>query len=341
MLAANYDLSCISRGRGRFANRPYSYRKYREKGMKTTHRAYSEEAGDFRRLCRFVIDNNESIRAYSTWCIGRLVDWKYGLWENKTTVPDFRERNAQLWFDSFERLAGFVISEEGDSNFAIITLAGYRFLFAEMLQWALANWSERGPKFSLEITTRQRMEAETLERAGFQKQADFFRQTFDLTQELAPRAPLEAGFSIVDMAAHPDYRGQRILRDDAFGGRSDVPEADLQREMLFYGHSRQGPIYHPQTDLCVMAPDGQLVSGCEALLDAHNREADIERVCTHSAFRQRGFARAVIQECLYRLRDMGLRKAHIAGYSPEAIGLYASLGGGEKTTFYIYETAGQ
>lgn len=309
--------------------------------MKTTHRYYSEEAGDFHRLCRFIVNHNEQIRTYSTWCIGRLVDWKYGLYENKTAVPDFCNQNAQLWFDGFERLAGFAISEEGDGGFAIITLAGYRFLFEEMLQWVLANWGERGPALSIEITAQQTMEAAALKQFGFEQKADFFRQAFDLTQELAPRPPLEEGFSIVDMATHPDYRAQRILRDEAFGGRSAVPEVDLQRELLFYNHGQQGPIYHPQTDLCLTTLDGQFVSGCEALIDAHNGEADIERVCTHSGFRQRGFARAVILECLYRLRDMGLSKAYITGYSQAAISLYASLGDGEKSTFYIYESANQ
>ena len=306
------------------------------KEMKTTHRAYSEEAGDFRLLTGFIVDHNDQIRAYSTWCLGRIVDWKYGLWAHKTAVPDFCNQNAHLWFDGFQRLAGFVISEEGDEGFTIITQAGYRFVFEEILQWVLENWGDRGPGLSIEITARQKMETVVLERYGFQHKTDFFRQSFDLSQQLAPRAPLEKGFSIVDMATHPDYRAQRILRDEAFRGRSDLSEEDLRRELLFYNHSQQGPIYHPQTDLCVMAPDGRLVSGCEALIDAHNAVADIERVCTHSSFRKRGFARVVIQECLYRLRDMGLRQAHIAGYSPAAIALYASLGPGKESTFYIY-----
>ena len=37
--------------------------------------------------------------------------------------------NAHLWFDGFNRLAGFVVSESGDDNFAILTRLGYRFLF--------------------------------------------------------------------------------------------------------------------------------------------------------------------------------------------------------------------
>ena len=309
--------------------------------MRTTHRGYDEAAGDFNCLANFVIDNNDDIRAYSTWCLGRLVDWKYGLYDNKKAVPDFCGNNAQLWFDGFQRLAGFVISENGGADFAIITVAGYRFLFGEMLHWVLANWGERGPSLSIEITARQEKEADILERHGFQQKMPFYRQAFDLNDPLPPRAQLEEGFTIVDMAAHPDYRAQRLLRAEAFHGKSGLSDSELRRQLLFYNHSHRGPIYHPQTDLCVMAPDGRFVAGCEALIDARNAEADIERVCTHSNFRRRGFARAAIQECFYRLREMGLRKAYITGYSPAAVGLYTSLSAGEESTSYIYEEAVQ
>lgn len=304
--------------------------------MRTTHRNYSEEAGDFNRLSRFILQHNNELRRYSTWCIGRFVDWKYGLYENKTAVPAFCDNNAHLWFDGFQELAGFAISESGDAGFAIITKAGYRFLFVEMVQWVLANWGERGA-LSIEITEHQALEAGVLERLGFRQKATFFTQQFDLTQPLPARFPLEEGFSIVDMAAHPDYKAQRILRDNAFRGTVPDTEEALRREMLFYNHSHAGPIYHPQTDLCVMAADGRFVSGCEALIDAWNAEADVERVCTHSSFRQRGFARAVIQECLYRLRDMGLRKAYITGYSQAAMRLYASLGAAAAMESSVYE----
>lgn len=306
--------------------------------MKTTHRDYDDLLGDFKRLANFVIDNSEDVRAYSTWCIGRLVDWKFGLYPSKTAVPDFCGSNAHLWFDGFSRLAGFVISEYGGPDIAIITLAGYRFLFEEILAWALANWGDRGPGLKIEIRARQEMETAVLERHGFQQKGAFITQAFDLTQALPPRLPLEDGFTIVDMAAHPDYRALRILRSNAFNGRDDLREEEIQRMMLFYGHTRQGPIYHPQTDLAVMAEDGRFVSACEALIDARSGEADIERVCTHSAFRRRGFARAVIQECLYRLQEMGLRQAYIAGYSREAIALYASIGEGVETTNLIFNS---
>ena len=65
--------------------------------------------------------------------------------------------------------------------------------------------------------------------------------------------------------------------------------------------------------------------------------ADIERVCTHSRFRRRGFARAVIQDCLYRLQDLGMRNAYLTGYDPEAINLYRSLGAAEERQCFVYQ----
>lgn len=305
--------------------------------MKMIHRNYAEVSGDFNRLCRFVITNHDHLRVRSKWCLGRLVDWKYGLYDGKTAVADFCDQNAHLWFDAFDELAGFAISESGDGDFAILTAEGYRFLFEEMLAWALEHWGDREPHPMIEITEHQGAESQILERLGFHHGSTFYARRFDLTQALAPRASLEPGFTIVDMHTHPDYRAQRIMRSEAFSGQSDLSEEELQRQLKFYNHSHQGPIYHPQTDLCVMAEDGRFVSGCEALIDAHNCVADIERVCTHSAFRRRGFARAVIQECLYRVQGMGIRTAYIAGYSPEAIALYGSLGHIDEMKFYSYE----
>ncbi len=305
--------------------------------MNTTHRPYSEAAGDFNCLARFFIDDAANVRARSTWCLGRVVDWKWAVYDQKAVTPFFTDQNAHLWFDGFGRLAGFVISESGDAGIAILTKAGYRFLFEEMLLWALDAWSARGPGFAIEITAEQGYEAAILERHGFRCAETFWSRRFDLTGELVPRPPLEPGFTIVDMASHPDYRGQRLLRYNAFHHGATYTAEELPRALLQDEAGRRNPIYHAPTDLYVMAPDGQLVAGCEALIDAHNLEADIERVCTHDAFRRRGFARAAIVECLYRLQALGMRSAYIMGYSEAAVALYGSLGAADEQRDYVYE----
>jgi GNAT superfamily N-acetyltransferase len=311
--------------------------------MKTAHRYYSEENGDFNRLAQFFFKVGGVPRSQSTWCLGRIVDWKWAVYDNKRAYTAFCNENAHLWFDGYGELAGFAISESGDPGFHVLTLDGYRFLYEEMLQWVLENWKERipdkGPCFSTEVTEHQGWEIRVLERSRFRCTDTLFTRRFDLTQELLSRTPLEPGFVIVDLKSHPDYRAQAFLRANAFQKKSGLSEEELHDRLKHTNHSNQGPIYHPEIDLCVMAEDGRFVSGAEALINAHCLEADIERVCTHSDFRQRGFARAVSLECLYRLKEIGIRNAYITGYSPAAIALYGSMGHADEFRSFIYETA--
>lgn len=51
--------------------------------MNTTHRPYSEAAGDFNRLAHFFIDDAANVRARATWCIGRIVDWKWAALQHR------------------------------------------------------------------------------------------------------------------------------------------------------------------------------------------------------------------------------------------------------------------
>ena len=60
-----------------------------------------------------------------------------------------------------------------------------------------------------------------------------------------------------------------FLKTDGFQGKV-LPEDEIQRQMALEDYARQDSIYHPFTDLCVMAPDGRFVAGCEALIDARN-----------------------------------------------------------------------
>jgi GNAT superfamily N-acetyltransferase len=207
-----------------------------------------------------------------------------------------------------------------------------------MIAWAARAWANRGADFSIEVTARQELEMTILEAAGFHRQETVYTEWFDLTRELPPRYPLEPGFAIVDMETRPDYRAQRIMRAEAFDRITDPADPEIADTLAWQSFYHLGPTYHAPTDLCVIAEDGTFVAGCEALIDAHNVEADVERVCTHSAYRRRGLARAVIQDCLYRLQAMGIRRAAITGYSEGAVALYSSLGASREEVNYVYQS---
>lgn len=168
--------------------------------MQLTHRSYAEAAGDFTHLCRLLVEvRRDEAWTSSTWCLGRIVDWKYGLWPSKLAVANFWSQNAQLWFDGFDDLVGLAIAENGDAQVAIITTVGYQFLFPEILDWVLDAWADRGPRFAFEVTEQQPLAIRSLEQRGFQRGAPFTIQRFDLTRLTEQRFPLAPGFTIVDM----------------------------------------------------------------------------------------------------------------------------------------------
>ena len=146
-----------------------------------------------------------------------------------------------------------------------------------------------------------------------------------------------AGTSQPDNEASNDPQRFLQLRANAFQNKERLTDEELNERIKYFNFNMKGPLYHPDTDLYVMTADGCFASGCEALINAHCLEADIERVCTHSDFRKRGLARAVIQECLYRLKAIGIHNAYITGYSPQALALYGSLGAVDEVKALVYE----
>jgi ribosomal protein S18 acetylase RimI-like enzyme len=132
---------------------------------------------------------------------------------------------------------------------------------------------------------------------------------------------LEEGFQFVDMATHFDPLGLAKLKTNAFRGQDEVSSLDL----LAHEYVRESPIYRPEFDMAIVNAQGEYVAGCEAFIDTENQMAEVERVCTHSAYRRRGLAQAVIQACFHRLRRHGIPTAYITGMSKGAISLYGRL----------------
>jgi len=294
--------------------------------MRTYFRNYSEEKGDFNSICDFFIVHNKYLSKFSAFSIQRFIDWKYGLYRNRTIVANFWSRNAVLWFDGLDKLAGIFISENGGTDFNIITSPGHRMLFPGILKWVLNNRGQTGKEFFTEVTENQGYEIDCLLKNGFEMDFNFFKREFDLEGEIKSINPLDEGYCFVDMKNNPEYRQQRILRAEAFEGIKEISEEELVYQLEFYNNTHNSPAYYPYTDICIKSSEGKHVSGCEALLNPWYCEAEIERVCTHSEYRKMGFAKQVILECLRRLKGIGYKKAYITGYSKEAIKLYGSLG---------------
>lgn len=302
--------------------------------MKLFKRMYSEHRNDFKTICNFIIENNDFIANNTSWSFQRFVDWRYGVYEHRRSIAAFWEKNLILFYDPLDRLAGFGICEDGGEAIAIVTGKGYRFLFGDMLDYAMEIWACK-EEFKIEISEKMDLEQKVLIGKGFSKHSQFYKRCVDLTSNLIDKPILPEGYKIISMKTPEDYRSQRILRANGFSGKSDLSEEEISKQLEITYYSHQSPTYNASTDLCVVK-DSISVSSCEALINPWCLDAEIERICTHSNYQRRGFGKAVIIECLYRLKHMGFKKAYIVGYSKEAISLYGKIGAKDEVKMFMY-----
>lgn len=304
--------------------------------MKIHCREFDELKNDFARMWDFLIQDYADKKGYFIWTIGRLGDWKYGCWNEKKCFPNFMRRNAHLWFDNFDELIGFVISENCDNNFTVFAKKGYEFLYSEMLVWVKSSWKDREGKLSTQAHEYQNHYMQILEKEGFAKVGqNEIQRVYKLSDKVKEEIVLDDEFSIEDMLVHPDLMGKAVLYNNAWHNNCNVSSYDLLR----FEYNRESPCFNPKFDLSVVNKNGIHVASCVAFIDYKNNYAEIEKVCSHDEYRRRGLAEAVIRECFKRLYNEGIEYAYIGGSSNEAKSLYDKLGSVQSWKWFDYSLA--
>jgi len=304
--------------------------------MNVSNRPFDSTRNDFEKMWRFLQQDYAQKQDRFIWLFSRLGDWKYGLWNEKKQIPSFFRNHAQLWFDRFDQLLGFVLSEDGGNIFFICTLHGYEYLYADILDWTMRHWGPRYGTLKTEVHEYQGDALAQLESRGFRslgvvantREYDLLAQEYNAV-ELAP------AFRIVDMSEHPDYVSKALLYINAFENRSQLSEFDLLR----FEYSRESPAYDAAFDVSVVTGEGMHVASCVGFNDPAYGVAEVEKVCTHNAYRRQGLAEAIIQECFQRLRQRGIKRAYITGYGEGANRLYERLGPCKHKQWFHYELA--
>ncbi len=300
--------------------------------MKCYHRPFVYESLDFKAMCELIVRDNATKQHAFVWHVARLVDWKYNLGNFKRHFPGNYATAAHLWFNYYDDLVGFVISEEFDSQFEIILLDAWNHLYPEMLAWACAEW---GGQYRHLITCAAAPHASriaALEQAGFVKTPEIeMTRTFDTSHFKSypyPTAPLR----FESMAENKNYDQQRLLRLSAWPNSSS-PATD----QAIRAYCRTSPIYDARFDFVLVDETGIHLSGCEAFIDRVNRTAEIERVCTHADHFNKGYAQIALKSCLRRLHENDIPTAYLSGGYDKTIYLYGKLGHVQEVTRFFYK----
>lgn len=301
--------------------------------MKILNRKIYSKKSDYQKLWNFIIENYRFNNEDTTWTIGRLSDWKHGLWHSKKLDPSFMCKNCQAWTDAFDDFVGIAISEEGDSLFHLFAKPNYRlYLYDKMLDFVEENWKERENRLHTEIPEDNLILCNILEKRGYIKRPASHTTEYDL-QNFKVTLDLPKGFSVVNMEENGDQESKLMLYKSGFENKNTFEAWDL----VTFRYNRESPAYNPEFDFSVIDEKGKHVSGCVCFIDFENCCAEVEKVCTHKDYRRRGLSSGLIQRALMKLKEIGIKKAYITGYTEEAKSTYKKVGPVSCKINYDYE----
>lgn len=278
---------------------------------------FNEESDDLKKMVHLIcVLNSEEIY---DWSLGRIIDWKYGLWREEKQKTCFFEKTTTLWYSYLDELTGFVLSENGSNELQYVISNKYSFLYEDMINFTKGRYETIETVCSINDTIK----IDYLLKNGFVDAGEHDATYVYNAQDISfVKAFLPTNYSIQTMDTYTNYASQIELKRNAFGGNREFSSKDYYA----FEFVRTSPIYDPSMDFVVINDLQEAVAGCEGFIDYQNSIMEVERVCTHSDYRQRGLAKAVINECIKQGLKRGIKRIHISGWNDITKRIYSSYG---------------
>lgn len=194
---------------------------------------------------------------------------------------------------------------------------------ADMLAWAVDQMSTVDDLQNMWVADGDEVRIGWMEANGFSRQPKhmvYFRRS--LSEPLnGPSLP--EGFSIRTSRGAEDARLRSACSAAAFESTKPFEEYWPRTHRFM-----QSPVYVPEHELFIIAPNGEVASYCIVWTDEKTKIGHFEPVGTHPAYQGRGLGKSLLFEALARLKAEGMHEADVCtNYdNPPAIGLYESVG---------------
>jgi mycothiol synthase len=285
----------------------------------TIDTAYTNTDEEYQEICDFlnVLSTNDPCML---WESGRMNFWRYNVHANKDPDGPFFRENVHVWRAENGPVVTLLISEYGENDLFVEVMPEYQEVYPGIFRWIDDHWAKTRTAIEIDVYRDDEEKIRRLEAQGFQFKCHFEnKRTYDL-EHLNLEYALEAGFSVQAFSESPDCESRVALVQSAFDNPR-YTEGNLKGLM-------SSPDYIDQYNLVVVSPEGMHVAYCVGWHEhALEHAGYIEPVGTHSAYRRRGFATAVIKECFRRMKANGIRTVEIASRAEPNVSnyLYDSL----------------
>jgi ribosomal protein S18 acetylase RimI-like enzyme len=193
-----------------------------------------------------------------------------------------------------------------------------------MTAYAESEWRDsrgRSGEIGTTILAGDQVVTRILTEAGFANSGIVRHHTFRRWLTGAVDVPkLADGFRFVQIGS------DRLVAERSVAQLAVWPESSAQEAFLRRAH--RSPLYCPELDLAVEAPDGRVAAFLTGWMVDAWRAAQFEPIGARAEFRRMGITKALVLEAVRRATAMGLAVAYINCGADNAAGnaLYSSAG---------------
>ena len=246
-------------------------------------------------------------------------------WLFYTDVPaETWQSNIRLWFEGNDLMGWSLLSpdERAFDVFAAPHLRGDACEH-EMLAWAVGQMSAY--EYIQNVWVAEDDEARICwleENRSSAREGHMLLFRRSLSGPLTG-SPLPEGFSLRSSSGEVDAKLRAAASHASFGSKKPF-DAYWPRTLRFM----QSPVYVPEHDILVTAPDGRVAAFCCIWTDELNKAGHFEPVGVQPDFQRKGLGKSLLFEGLRRLKSEGMIEASVCTGSENtaAIRLYESVG---------------
>jgi len=239
-------------------------------------------------------------------------------------APETWQSHIRLWTEG-ERLIGWALLSPEEDAFDVFVIPELRgdACEDEMLAWAVEQMSAQENLQNAWVAQDDDVRIRWMEGHGFER-AEFHMVHFQRSLSGTLDGPsLPDGFSIRSSCGEEDAKLRSVCSSAAFGSTRPFDEY-WPRTLRFM----QSPVYVPEHEIFVMAPNGEVASYCIIWTDDVNKVGHFEPVGTHPSYQRKGLGKCLLYDGFRRLKAEGMEEADLCtNYdNPPAHALYESAG---------------
>jgi ribosomal protein S18 acetylase RimI-like enzyme len=291
---------------------------------------------DFMRMASILTVGRKTTRQAYYVHIGDLSWWMFYTDHDETHWS----RHICLW-EQGERVVGWSLLDPDWSSFDVYLLpelCGSR-QEDEVLDWTIQQAADnaliQGSPFirTVWVSEYDQDRIDLLTARGFVPDEDFMWCMECPLAGPLPEIPLPDNFRIRSLQGESEVQLRAAASHAAFGSARPF-ETYWPRYQRFM-HS---PVYNPNFDLVIEAPDGSLAAFCVIWPDPVNHVGLFEPVGTQPQFQRLGLGRGIVMAGLRRLQACGMARAMVCVESsnPGALKLYQAAGFTKRHKLHTY-----